>query len=130
MAQLITPQSIGMTALLQNINIYKEAVITGVAAGVATVCVDVANHAKINHAFTNRTHNLENAIEPVPVKISGTLIEGAVKDSMFYAYWVEFGNSRNAPYPYMSPAIEANKKNLHDTIEAAIARGKLAIKVI
>ncbi|EIW20714.1 MULTISPECIES: hypothetical protein [Pelosinus] len=130
MAQLITPQSIGMNDLLKNINIYKNAVITGVAAGVATVCVDVANHAKVNHAFTNRTYNLENAIQPVPVKIIGTIIEGAVKDSMFYAYWVEFGTVKSAPYPYMSPAIEANKKNLHDTIEAAIARGKLAIKVI
>jgi HK97 gp10 family phage protein len=130
MAQSITPQSIGMNDLLKNIDIYKNNVITGVAAGVAAVCVDVANHAKINHAFTNRTYNLENAIEPVPVKINGNMVEGAVKDSMFYAFWVEFGTSRSAPYPYMSPAIEANKKNLHNTIQAAIARGKLAIKVI
>lgn len=130
MAQLITPQSIGMNDLLKNLDIYKNNVIAGVAAGVATVCVEVANHAKVNHAFTNRTYNLENAIQPVPVVINGPIIEGAVKDSMFYAHWVEFGTSRSAPYPYLTPAIDANNKNLHDTIKAAIDRADLAIKVI
>lgn len=119
----------GLNDLLRNIDVLKDATVTAQAAGMAQVCVDVAEYAKTNHPFQNRTGNLEASIQPLPVTIEDGVVTGYVRAGMEYAPYVEFGTATNAPYPYMEPAKEANKQNLIDTMAAATQRAQQAIKV-
>lgn len=62
---------------------------------------EAAKYAKENHPFTDRTYNLMKSIQAVPTA------EGAYLSArMEYASFVEYGTSRNKPYPYLQPAIE------------------------
>lgn len=133
MAKLIEVTVDGMNNLLRNIDILKDTVVTAQAAGMAKVCIDVANYAKENHSFQNRTENLENSIQPQPVEIENGCITGTViatgKAGMNYAAYVEFGTAKSAPYPFMTPAVEANKGNLQATVAAVTERAQQALKV-
>ena len=130
MAKLIETTVEGMGNLLKNINVLKDATLTAQAAGMASVTIDVANHAKQNHPFQNRTENLENSIHPLPVELEkDSVIVGAVKAGMEYAEYVEFGTSKSAPYPYLVPAKEANAKNLIDTMAKVQERVQQSLKV-
>ena len=119
----------GLNELLRNIDILKDTTITAQAAGMAQVCNDVADYAKGNHPFANRTGNLEGSIQPLPVEIESRVVTGYVRAGMEYAAHVEYGTSKSAPYPYMEPAKEANKQNLIDTMAAVTQRAQQAIKV-
>ncbi|MBU2703685.1 HK97 gp10 family phage protein [Sporomusaceae bacterium BoRhaA] len=119
----------GLNNLLRNIDILKDTTVTAQAAGMAKVCIDVADYAKANHPFQNRTQNLENSIQPDPVEIEDGVIVGPVRAGMDYAAYVEFGTAKNAPYPYLNPAKEANKQNLVDTLKAVQERAQQALKV-
>lgn len=129
MAVKIKAKTVGINDLLKNINVLQDAVVTSVTAGVAAVSVDVANYAKENHPFANRTGNLEASIHPLPVEQSGDVITGTVKAGMEYAAFVEFGTARSAPYPYMQPALEANRDNAIETLAKATDRAKQSLKV-
>lgn len=118
----------GINDLLRNINNHKSIIQTAVAAAVATVTKEIAIQARQNHPFTNRTTNLENSIQALPVQIDGNMVNGAVNAGMEYAAYVEYGTSRSAPYPYLHPAVEANKENLINTIAAAIDRAEQVIR--
>lgn len=119
----------GLNDLLRNVDVLKDATITAQAAGMAQVCIDVANYAKANHPFQNRTENLENSIQPLPVEIEDDGVTGYVRAGEEYAAYVEFGTSKAAPYPYLNPAVEANRKNLTDTMAAVTERAQQTIKV-
>lgn len=119
----------GLNDLLRNIDVLKDRVLTGQAAGMAQVCAEVANHARENHPFQNRTGNLEKSIQPLPVEIEDGAVVGYVRAGEEYAAFVEFGTSKSAPYPYMHPAIEANKGNLKATMAAVTERAQQSIKV-
>lgn len=124
----MTQSDMGINDLLRDIDNSKSIIHTAVAAAVATVTKDIAEYAKQNHPFTNRTTNLENSIQPLPVTVEGNIISGAVNAGMEYAKFVEYGTSRAAPYPYLHPAIEANKENLINTIAEAVNRAEQVIK--
>ena len=119
----------GLNDLLRNIDILKDTVVTAQATGMAQVSKDVADYAKSNHPFQNRTGNLEASIQPEPVELEGNIITGVVRAGMEYSVWVEHGSSRSAPYPFMEPAKEANKQNLIDTMKAVTERAQQALKV-
>ena len=119
----------GLNDLLRNLDVLKDKTITAQAAGMAQVCTDVANHAKSNHPFRNRTGNLEASIQPLPVEIEDGVVTGYVRAGMEYAAHVEFGTVKSAAYPYLEPAKEANKKNLIDTMAAVAQRAQQVIKV-
>ena len=129
MAKLIEVTTDGLNDLLRNIDILKDTVLTAQAAGMAQVSIDVANTAKSEHSFTNRTGNLESSIQPEPVELDGNIITGAVRAGMNYAAPVEYGTAKSAPYPFMEPAKEANKQNLIDTMKAVTERAQQALKV-
>lgn len=130
MAKLIEVTIDGMNDLLKNVDLLKNNTINAQAAGMAIVTVDVANYAKQNHPFTNRTENLENSIQPLPVELAkDNVIVGTVKAGMEYAPYVEFGTSKSAPYPYLVPAKEANAKNLIDTMAKVQERAQQSLKV-
>lgn len=119
----------GLNDLLRQIDKTKSIVETAVAAAVGQVTIDIANDAKINHSFTNRTGNLENSIQPLPVKVNGNIIEGGVNAGMDYSGFVEFGTSKSAPYPYLTPAVESNRGNLTNTVAEAVNRAEQVMKV-
>lgn len=130
MAKLIDVTIDGMNDLLKNVDLLKNNTINGHVAGMALVTVDVANYAKENHPFQNRTENLENSIHPLPVELGkDNVIIGAVQAGMEYAPHVEFGTSKSAPYPYLTPAKEANAKNLIDTMAKVQERVQQSLKV-
>lgn len=94
----------------------------------------VADHAKTNHPYRDRTTNLTNSIQVLP---GPGLNEAQVFAGEEYASFVEEGtkredgSQRSAPYPYMAPAAEAegddDKINgrfdaVAKTVEAAINR--------
>lgn len=130
MAKLIEVTIDGMSDLLKNIDLLKNNTINAQAVGMALVTVDVANYAKQNHPFQNRTEKLENSIQPLPVKLDkDNVIEGSDRASMEYAEPVEFGTSRSRPYPFMIPARDANAKNLRDTMAKVQERVQQSLKV-
>ena len=128
MAVLIEAKTEGLANLLKNLDALADATTKAAASAVAQVSVDVANHAKDNHTFTNRTGNLENSIQPEAVEVDGTALVGVVRAGMEYAANVEYGTAKSAPYPFMTPAVEANKQNLSDTIKAAIERAQREVR--
>lgn len=119
----------GLNDLLRNIDVLKDTVLTAQAAGMAQVSIDVSEYAKANHSFQNRTYNLENSIQPLPVEVEDNIVVGAVEAGMEYAPWVEFGTSKSAPYPFLNPAKEANRQNLIDTMAAVTERAQQAVRV-
>lgn len=120
----------GLNDLLKNIDTLSNTTLLATAAAMAKVSVDVANYAKATHPFQNRTENLENSIQPEAVEQEGGLIVGVVAARMEYAQQVEFGTSKSAPYPYMSPSIEANRDNLLSSVNQAIESAKQVIRVV
>lgn len=125
----------GLNDLLRNLDVTKDIAKTATAAAMAAVSIDVANYAKANHTFQNRTQNLENSIQPLPVEVEDETVIGAVQASskdkagMEYAPFVELGTSRSAPYPFMQPAVEANKQNLLNTVAGTVERQLRGLKV-
>jgi len=119
---------IGLNNLLANVNTLKNSVVqVAGAVAVAQVTTEIADYAKATHPFTNRTGNLEASIHAKPVNVDGDIVTGYVQAGMEYAAHVEFGTSRAAPYPYMHPAIEANRENLRKTVGAAVVTAQKSI---
>lgn len=118
----------GLYDLLQKINVAKDMALTATAAAMAVVTKKAAEDAQRNHTFRNRTGNLESSIIPLPVETDGSQVVGAVnatassKAGMEYAPYVEFGTSRSAPYPFLRPAVEANKDFMTETVAKTVER--------
>ena len=79
----------------------------------------VANYAKQNHTFKNRTGNLQKSIHREPHNESGQLEEWVIA-GMPYSSFVEFGTSRMAALPYLVPALEANRDTIVKVLSEAI----------
>lgn len=118
----------GLYDLLQKINVSKDIALTATASAMATVTKKAAEDAQRNHTFQNRTGNLESSIIPLPVETDGTQVIGAVnatsasRAGMEYAPYVEFGTSRSAPYPFLRPAVEANREYMLETVAKTVER--------
>lgn len=119
----------GLNDLLKNIDVLKDNERTAVAAALGVVSQEIAQYAQQNHAFNNRTGNLEASIQALPIEEEAGQPVSGVKAGMEYAPYVEFGTSRSAPYPFLVPAVEANKQNLLDTVAKAVERAKQVVKV-
>ena len=121
----------GVNDLLKNIDVCKNSVKTIVqAAGIAVVSKEIAEYAKATHPFQNQTGNLEASIHPLPVEVVGNVVTGYVQAGEHYAPYVEFGTSRSASYPYLNPAVKANRDNLNKTVAACIKRAQQVIKAV
>lgn len=107
-------------------DIMKEAV----KAGLFKVSQEVAQYAKSNHPYQNQTGNLEASTIAKPVEVEDGKLVGVVQAGMEYAPYVEYGTSRSAPYPFLTPAVQANQTNLTNTVKAvAEAAVKKIVKV-
>ena len=119
----------GINDLLRNIANFKDVGTLAAASAMAVVTKETATNAQQNHSFQNRTGNLEASIQPLPVEVAGSQVEGFVRAGMEYAPFVEFGTSRSAPYPFLRPAVEANQERLKTVTAEAVARALSAAKV-
>ena len=105
----------------------RNRVLANAGEAVEMTCVDVMNHAKAGHAgnmahanqrYRNRTGNLTAGIGPPELlEITYEKVHGIVPCTEEYSAFVEFGiaiNVRtgrpNRPYPYMQPALFANRE--------------------
>jgi HK97 gp10 family phage protein len=73
----------------------------------------VAEDARTNHTFVNRSGELENSIK---VEKTGTSTEGFVEYRVvaggvvaYYAVYVELGTIRMSAKPFLRPALERQK---------------------
>lgn len=118
----------GQQEMQNNLMMQRDKTTAKVGEAVERTCVDVANHAKAGHEgnmahtsqrYRNRTSNLTNGIMPELLEVSFRRAHGIVFSGMDYSAFVEFGTSVNVrtgrpnrPYPFLTPALLANKEIL------------------
>ena len=73
--------------------------------------------------FKHRTGILSQSIRAGKAKKTATGAECEFGAYAEYSYFVEMGSSANAPYPFLRPAVEANKDKLKDRVRDAIKTG-------
>lgn len=85
---------------------------------------EVADHAKQNHGYTDRTGKLTTSIRAG--QVSGTFGTGLRVDiiagsrGVNYAPYVEFGTSRSRPFRFMQNALQAKLPRAEQLIEDAL----------
>lgn len=95
-----------------------------VRTALAMFAQEVADHAKKNHEYTDRTGKLTTSIRAGQVK--GTFATGMSVDiiagsrSVNYAPYVEFGTSRSRAFRFMQNAFEAKLPRAEQLIEDAM----------
>lgn len=108
----------GTETVLARMQRVRDAAINDAIVAVEQTCADICKHAKDGHAgnmahasgrYKNRTSNLTNSIVPLEPVIDNGVITGYAAAMMEYAAFVELGTSRSRPYPYMFPAMAANR---------------------
>ena len=68
--------------------------------------------------FKVRTKNLLESIQARPSKISGTKASADIRVGMQYAVDVEEGGPGRRAFPFVRPAVEANKRTIMDRAKA------------
>ena len=119
----------GTQQVINNILRQKDKKLDRIAIAVEKTCVDVANHAKAGHQgnqahmnkrYRNQTSTLTRSIMPGLESVTFARVIGIVYTNMEYAPAVELGTVRNSPYPFMFPAIVANKDNFKRRVTEAL----------
>lgn len=78
--------------------------------------------AKSNHLWRNRTGTLERSIQVAEYArdVGGGVISGRWGSlDVLYAWYLEFGTSRAAAYPFLRPAADHEYPKLHQRIQRA-----------
>ena len=114
----------GTQKVLTNLFLAQNAILASVAEAIGRTCVQITIDAKKDHGpgfahevgrYENQTTTLTRSITPYPVEVRDKEVTGFVGTSVEYAYPVEVN------YPYLFPALQANrenfKKNLKDTMK-------------
>ena len=100
---------------------------TGIA--VEKSCIDVANHAKAGHEsehahaderYRNQTGTLTRSIKPALEKVNFFEVTGVVFSNIEYASTVEIGGDGRKPYPFLFPALVANKDKFEQRMKGII----------
>lgn len=104
----------GLDSLMRKLDAMGGNVMSALTRAVKTTVLSGISEAQAN--IHNRTGNLsQSLVHGSDTTVSAERVEGIVGSGAFYADYVErgtedeFGNVRNPPYPYMMPALEANK---------------------
>ncbi len=116
---------IGLQNLVRNFSKYSDEVLKGCVTAAQISQALIANDAKSDHPYKDRTGNLTNSIQPGAIEISDTEVVAYVEARMAYASFVEFGTSRADPYPFLVPAMYRQLNNFQKAISAEIQRIRL-----
>ncbi len=115
-------QIIGLDNLVRNLSRYPVEALKGCVTAAQMSQAMIVNDAKSDHPYKDRTGNLTNSIQPGAVEISDTEVVAYVEARMAYATFVEFGTSRAAAYPFLTPAVirqaDNFKKNIAREVDA------------
>jgi len=123
----------GTLEVIAKIERMQNRLVMNVGEAVLSTCNDVANHAKSGHddimahagqRYINRTGLLTASISPALESADEKQVTGIVRAGMEYAANVELGTARTRAYPYMIPALEANKQNFRDKLNKAYEKSK------
>lgn len=121
----------GLDSLMAKLNAMGGNVLDALGEAVYTTTMIAMADAQAN--IHNRTGDLGRSIaQNTDIDFTPTGVTGTVAANMPYAIYVEqgtrdeFGNTRNPPYPYMMPALNANKSTFEQLarkeLETAIKR--------
>lgn len=82
----------------------------------------VAQEARANHPYQNRTGTLESRTLPGPVtgRASQGTLTAEVGAYTGYAGYVEYGTSHAQPYPFLHPAAEKIEEESERIIDEAL----------
>ena len=104
----------GLDSLMAKLNAMGGNVLDALGEAVYTTTMIAMADAQAN--IHNRTGDLGRSIaQNTEIDFTPTSVTGTVAANMPYAVYVEqgthneFGGVRNPPYPYMMPALNANK---------------------
>lgn len=115
----------GTQKVINNLMMAKSKMLKAIADGVEQCAVDVADHAKAGHVgdmahakqrYRNRTEILTASIESDLLKVGFDEVIGIVSTDIEYAEYVE------NIYPYMFPALIANKQIFNRRLTESIRR--------
>jgi len=102
----------GMEQLKRNLDSFKRESKTVLIKGVFNGNVRIANRAKVDHPYIDRTGNLTGSIQAEKPEVSIDKISGETTAGMEYAPHVELGSSNSRPYPFMFPALDAESQGI------------------
>ncbi len=100
---------LGRDKMVQNLSKFEVHFVDRLVDAVEITQALVSNFAKATHPYTDRTGQLTNSIQPGRVQISDKRVEGEIRADKSYASFVELGTSRSRPYPFLHPALTANR---------------------
>ena len=127
---------VGQRDFVRNMSKFENNLVSLLVVACEMTQAKVVNHAKANHGaeahkrgrFVTRTETLVKSILPGPVSIDSKGVECVVEARAPYAGYVE-GDERwkttdIGVYPFLKPAVEANRKYFNDRMKEALKKAK------
>lgn len=125
---------VGMEKLAKNLSSYSDNVVKAVVSGCQLTQAQIVNHARANHSKDAHSsgrfishhggNGLVGSIQPGQIEISDEDVTAEIIARQPYASFVEEGTSRSKAYPYLEPAVQANRKAFSENIRRFIQRAK------
>lgn len=115
----------GLPEVLRNIVEYQGRVLEAVVVATQMSQARIANQAKADHPYRDRSGNLTNSIQPGDIEISENGVTAFVEARMAYASFVEFGTSRAKAYPFLTPAMLAEIPRYNKNVIREVNRIRL-----
>ena len=121
----MSAEILGRAQLVKNFSDFHDKVVDAIVAQTEIIQARVANFAKSNHHYTDRTGNLTNSIQPGEIFVKNNVVEAEVAARMTYASYVEGGTSKMRAFPYLHPAIVAHAGEFRSRIQMAIRNTRI-----
>lgn len=90
-----------------------------IAEALEQIVVRMANYARDNHPYVDRTGHLTDSIFHSEPKKSGNTYDMEFGAGMEYAEYVENPTRHSPPFPFIKPAIEQHRNQLRKAIDNA-----------
>lgn len=121
----MSAEILGRDKLVQNLSKFSERLVDAIVTQTEIVQSRVADFAKRNHPYTDRTGNLTSSIQPGTIVVTNKNVEAEIAARMKYASFVEGGTSRARPFPFLHPAIVAHVGEFRNRILSAIRNTRI-----
>lgn len=121
----MSAQILGREQLVKNFSQFSSRVVDAIVTQTEVIQARVANFAKSNHPYTDRSGNLTNSIQPGEIHVTNKGVEAEIAARMSYASYVEGGTSRAKPFPFLHPAIVAHVGEFRNRIQMAIRNTRI-----
>ena len=101
----------------------ESEILSSLQKGLEKVGLIVERQAKINVSQSTGHPQVQTG------RLRASIIHEVNKDSVsigsnvIYSKYLEFGTSKMPPYPFLFPAVEANRENIIDILKSSGAKG-------